>query len=73
MYFSNDFFYLIELPDLSEGRDWYIAHIATLKRAIKIMENWGDFLQEGIKLLKSHHLNYMEMGPQKLVILWWEW
>ena len=61
-----------ELPDLSEGSDFYNDRVENLKRVIAGREDEAELLQEGLEALKIHRENYTEAGPKYLQVLWWE-
>jgi hypothetical protein len=60
-------------PDLSEGSAFYHDRVTSLKQAIAKCEGPEEWLTEGLETLKYHRMNYGIDGPQRLVVLWWEW
>jgi hypothetical protein len=61
-----------QVPDLSEGGEWFKARVKSLKEAIKGAPNSEELYAGGLKALAIHRGNYTEAGPQKLQLLWWE-
>jgi hypothetical protein len=61
-----------EVPDLSEGGEWFLARVATLKEVIKGAPNPEELYEGGLKALAIHRGNYTDEGPKRLQLLWWE-
>ena len=61
-----------EVPDLSEGSDWYQARVASLRQAILTLPDYAKHLEDGLQALARHRTNYTSNGPQQLQLLWWE-
>jgi hypothetical protein len=61
-----------ESPDLREGGEWFLAQVASLKKAIKEAPNPEELYEEGLQTLSIHQRNYSNEGPKQLQLLWWE-
>jgi hypothetical protein len=61
------------VPDLCLGGPWYTARVATLTAVAAAYPDPAAIISEGLQLLEDHRTNYTADGPQKLVVLWWEW
>lgn len=59
-----------EVPDLSEGGEWFLARVATLKEVIKGAPNPEELYEGGLKALAIHRGNYTDEGPKRLQLLW---
>ena len=60
-------------PDLTPGGQWWTERVASLQSAISQCAGPASWYDDGIELLKIHANNYGPDGPQRLVVLWWEW
>jgi hypothetical protein len=60
------------VPDLREGREWFLARVQSLEKAIEGLPNREELYQGGLDALAVHRRNYTDDGPQDLQLLWWE-
>ena len=61
-------------PDLIKGGEFYNKSVHKLRSAIKHLgPKYEYLLEEGLKILAAHRINYGAEGPTHLTILWWEW
>lgn len=61
-----------ELPDLSEGGEWYQERVTNLERAIQGRADHQQLRAEGLAALAQHRRNYGPEGIDRLQLLWWE-
>lgn len=62
-------------PPLDENSTFRRESIGRLVTALESFpsDQRDALFREGLTLLEKHSLNYTDKGPQKLVLLWWEW
>jgi hypothetical protein len=62
-----------EVPDLSEGSQFFEARLARLHEVVAELHGPDAWITDGLIELEKHRTNYGITGPQNLAILWWEW
>lgn len=60
-------------PDLSKHSLFYHLRLHRLRQVASIHPDTDRLVQQGLRDLAAHRLNYSDAGPQNLVVLWWEW
>lgn len=61
-----------ELPDLTEGGQWYQDRLVRLREVIQGRPDEEQLWLEGLEALTIHRENYTDAGPKYLQVLWWE-